>query len=78
MIPLSLANLLMVMVVKQFEMSLWWLLPGSCALFAAWGLISASLRSAEERSRPGYVKRKKAAAAHGGHGHGGHGHAAAH
>lgn len=80
MIPLSLANLLIVMFVKQFDLSLWWLFFGSCGLFAAWGLISASLRSAEERSRPGYVKRKKAAASpgHGGHGHGGHGHAAAH
>ncbi|MFO0977881.1 MAG: NADH-quinone oxidoreductase subunit NuoH [Planctomycetaceae bacterium] len=77
MIPLSLANLLMVMVVKHFGLSLWWLFLGSCGLFVAWGLISASLRQAEERSRPGYVKKKKAAATHG-HGHGGHGHAAAH
>ncbi len=77
MIPLSLANLLMVMVVKHFGLSLWWLFLGSCGLFVAWGLISASLRQAEERSRPGYVKKKKAAAKHG-HGHGGHGHAAAH
>lgn len=79
MIPLSLANLLMVMFVKHFNASQWWLLPGSLLLFAAWGAISAALRDAEQRSRPGYVRRKPSAHtnAHHSHGHG-HGHASAH
>jgi len=75
MIPLSLANLLMVMFVRHFEISNWWMLPGSAALFAAWGMISASLREAERRARPGYVRRKKVEAHHDGHAAG---HAAAH
>ena len=70
MIPLSLANLVMVMFCKHFGFSQWWLLVGSMALFAAWGTISARLREAELAERPGYVKRKKVAptAAHAGHG----------
>lgn len=71
MIPLSLANVIMVMCCLQFELSRWLLLPGSAVLFGAWGLISASLREAELAERPGYVKRKKAAQPlpqpHGGH-----------
>lgn len=79
MIPLSLANLLMVMFVKHFNASQWWLLPGSLLLFAAWGAISASLRDAEQRSRPGYIRRKPATHVHADHSHGhGHGHASAH
>jgi NADH-quinone oxidoreductase subunit H len=77
MIPLSLANLLMVMFVKHFNASQWWLLPGSLLLFAAWGAISAALRDAEQRSRPGYVRRKPAASTNAQHSHG-HGHASAH
>ena len=72
MIPLSLANLVMVMCCKHFEFSQWWLLVGSLALFAAWGTISAKLREAELAERPGYVKRKKIVAAAVAHGHGGH------
>ena len=70
MIPLSLANLVMVMFCKHFGFSQWWLLVGSIALFAAWGTISARLREAELAERPGYVKRKKVvpAAVHAGHG----------
>jgi NADH-quinone oxidoreductase subunit H len=75
MIPLSLANLLMVMFVRHFELSNWWMLPGSAALFAAWGMISASLREAERRARPGYVRRKKVETHHDSHAAG---HAAAH
>ena len=74
MIPLSLANLLMVMFCAHFGFSRWWLLPGSVMLFSAWGLISASLREAVRRAMPGYVRRKATAA----HGHVGHGHASAH
>ena len=72
MIPLSLANLVMVMFCMHFQFSRWWLLPGSAALFAAWGTISASLRESEIAERPGYVKRKKSAQAPS------HGHAAGH
>jgi hypothetical protein len=69
----------MVMFVKHFDASLWWLLPGSLLLFAAWGAISAALRDAEQRARPGYVRRKPAAPADAHHGHAhGHGHASAH
>jgi len=70
MIPLSLANVIMVMFCLHFEFSRWWLLLGSLALFAAWGSISATLREAEMSERPGYVKRKKVIASvpHGGHG----------
>jgi len=73
MIPLSLANLVMVMFCMHFEFSRWWLLPGSLGLFAAWGAIAASLREAEMAERPGYVKpkRKPLVAAHG-HGHAAH------
>jgi NADH-quinone oxidoreductase subunit H len=73
MIPLSLANLVMVMFCMHFEFSRWWLLVGSLGLFAAWGTISANLREAELSARPGYVKRKKVVpeAAHG-HAHGAH------
>jgi len=77
MIPLSLANLLMVMFVKHFDASPWWLLPGSLLLFAAWGATSAALRDAEQRSRPGYVRRKPVTQSNAHHSHG-HGHASAH
>ena len=74
MIPLSLANLVMVMFCMHFGFSRWWLFFGSLGLFAAWGVISANLREAELSERPGYVKPKKKApaVAHG------HGHAAGH
>jgi NADH-quinone oxidoreductase subunit H len=72
MIPLSLANVLMVMFCKHFEFSRWWLLLGSMGLFAAWGSISASLREAEMSERPGYVKRKKVVTAVSQGGHGAH------
>ena len=39
MIPLSLANLVMVMFCRHFEFSRWWLFVGSLGLFAAWGVI---------------------------------------
>lgn len=70
MIPLSLANLVMVMFCMHFQFNRWWLFFGSMALFAAWGTISANLREAEISQRPGYVKRKKKAlVADHGHGH---------
>ena len=70
MIPLSLANLVMVMFCMQFGFNRWWLFVGSLGLFAAWGVISANLREAELAARPGYVKpKKKAPAVDHGHGH---------
>ncbi len=71
MIPLSLANLVMVMFCMHFEFSRWWLFLGSLGLFAAWGVISANLREAELAERPGYVKPKKKAPAVA-HGHAAH------
>ncbi len=74
MIPLSLANVVMVMFWSHLNWkwkttggaSPWWLFVGSLGLFAAWGTISANLRESELAARPGYVKRRKAipAAAH--------------
>ncbi len=81
MIPLSLANVVMVMFWSHLNWkwkttggaSPWWLFVGSLGLFAAWGTISANLRESELAARPGYVKRRKAipAAAHA-HEHGAH------
>ena len=58
MIPLSLANLVMVMFCRHFDVSRWWLLVGSMGLFAAWGVISSNLRAAEIQARPGFQARK--------------------
>ena len=58
MIPLSLANLVMVMFCRHFEFSRWWLFAGSLGLFAAWGVISSNLRAAEIQSRPGFQAKK--------------------
>lgn len=59
MIPLSLANVVMVMFCMHFQFNRWWLFAGSLTLFAAWGTISARLREAELVARPGYVRRTK-------------------
>jgi NADH-quinone oxidoreductase subunit H len=40
LIPLSMANILATMIVRQYSMNFWWLLPISIVLFAAAGLIS--------------------------------------
>lgn len=53
MIPLSLGNVVLVMVCRQFYMNDWWLLAGSLALFVAWGVISANLRHSAAGQRPG-------------------------
>jgi len=58
MIPLSLANLVMVMFCRHFEFSRWWLFAGSLGLFAAWGVISSNLRAAEIQARPGFQAKK--------------------
>ncbi len=68
MIPLSLANLVMVMFCRHFDFSRWWLFVGSLGLFAAWGVISSGLRAAEIQARPGFqAKKMKVAMPHGGH-----------
>ncbi|MGH9645169.1 MAG: NADH-quinone oxidoreductase subunit NuoH [Bryobacteraceae bacterium] len=40
-IPLALVNLVLVMVVKQFHWSLWWLLPASIAALIGYGVVAA-------------------------------------
>jgi NADH-quinone oxidoreductase subunit H len=52
LIPLSLANVLIVMTVLQFEWNRWWLLPLSLALFSAAGVLSVNAKAAEIRRRP--------------------------
>lgn len=51
MIPLSLANVVAVMTIKQFQFSLWWLLPISAAMFGAAGAIGVAAKQAELNSR---------------------------
>jgi NADH-quinone oxidoreductase subunit H len=50
-IPLSLANIIAVMSVLQFELSRWWLLPISIALFALFGIAATSAKRAEINRR---------------------------
>ena len=47
LIPLSMANVVAVMTIKQFGWSLWWLLPISVAMFGAAGAISVAAKQAE-------------------------------
>jgi NADH-quinone oxidoreductase subunit H len=47
LIPLSLANVLAVMTVKQFEWNQWWLLPISLGIFVAGGIISVASKQSE-------------------------------
>ncbi|MEZ6062933.1 MAG: NADH-quinone oxidoreductase subunit NuoH [Planctomycetaceae bacterium] len=51
MIPLAVTNVVMVMFVRHFELSRWWLLAGSLVLFTAWGVISTNLRAAAAERR---------------------------
>ena len=70
LIPLATVNVLLVMIVKQFELNEWWLLPASAAVFLAAGLMGT------QSTRP-FARRVSApveADAHGGH----HGAAHAH
>jgi NADH-quinone oxidoreductase subunit H len=49
LIPLALVNLVCVMVVKEFKLGLWWLLPASAAalvVYAALAVLPSSPRSA--------------------------------
>lgn len=51
LIPLSLANVVAVMTVRQFEWNRWWLLPISLGLFAAAGVISVNAKRTEIQKR---------------------------
>ncbi|WP_437206197.1 NADH-quinone oxidoreductase subunit NuoH [Planctomicrobium sp. SH664] len=51
LIPLSMVNILAVMVVKQFGWNEWWLLPFSCLLLALAGVISVNAKRAEISAR---------------------------
>jgi NADH-quinone oxidoreductase subunit H len=52
LIPLSLANVLVVMTVLQFDWNRWWLLPLSVALFCVAGVLGVNATRAEIRRRP--------------------------
>jgi len=53
LIPLSLANMLAVMTVRQFGWSVWWLPLISIGLFCVAGVIGVGAKRAEIRRRPG-------------------------
>jgi NADH-quinone oxidoreductase subunit H len=50
-IPLSLANIVLVMTVLQFEWNRWLLLPMSIALFVSWGVVMTSAKRVEINRR---------------------------
>ncbi len=52
LIPLSLANVVIVMTVLQFGWDRWWLLPASIGLFLMAGLMGVNAKRAEIRRRP--------------------------
>jgi NADH-quinone oxidoreductase subunit H len=52
LIPLALANMVTVMVVKQFNFNPWWLTATSAALFAAAGMISVYATKSDISRRP--------------------------
>jgi NADH-quinone oxidoreductase subunit H len=52
LLPLSLANVLAVMTVRQFDWNRWWLLPLSLGLFAAAGIIGVNAKRSELTRRP--------------------------
>jgi NADH-quinone oxidoreductase subunit H len=52
LIPLSLSNVVLVMCVRQFGWSRWWLLPASLGLFAAAGIIGVNAKRSEIARRP--------------------------
>jgi NADH-quinone oxidoreductase subunit H len=52
LIPLSLANMVTVMVVKQFELNLWWLTAANVALFTAAGMIGVYAAKSDLTRRP--------------------------
>lgn len=52
LIPLSLANMVIVMTVKQFDLPQWWLTAASAGLFAAAGMISVYTTKSDISRRP--------------------------
>jgi NADH-quinone oxidoreductase subunit H len=56
MIPLALANMIAVMVVRQFEWPTWWLGPISISLFMVAGVIGVTAKRSEIRHRPGAIQ----------------------
>ena len=52
LIPLSLANMVVVMIVKQFHLNPWWLTAASAGLFAAAGMISVYTTKHDLTRRP--------------------------
>jgi NADH-quinone oxidoreductase subunit H len=56
MIPLSLANMIAVMTVLQFEWPTWWLGPLSIGLFVIAGIIGVTAKRSEIRHRPGAIQ----------------------
>jgi NADH-quinone oxidoreductase subunit H len=52
LIPLSLANMVTVMVVKQFNFDTWWLTAASAGLFVAAGMISVYVTKSDISRRP--------------------------
>ena len=67
MIPLATLNVVIVMIVKQYKLNVWWLLPMSLGLFLGAGLIGT------QSARP--FARRKAAPVEEAHGHHAHAHA---
>jgi len=52
LIPLSLANMIAVMTIRQFDWETWWLGPISIGLFCFAGVIAVNMKRAEIRHRP--------------------------
>jgi len=52
LIPLTIANLITVMFIKQFNLSPWWLTATSLGLFGAAGMISVYATKADISRRP--------------------------
>jgi NADH-quinone oxidoreductase subunit H len=52
LIPLSLANMLAVMMVRQFDWDRWTLLPVSLGLFCVAGVVGVNMKRSEIRHRP--------------------------
>src|SRR5690606_7772047 len=52
LIPLSIANIVCVMYVRQFHIGLWWLTWASAALFCVAGVIAAHTKRSEISRRP--------------------------
>ena len=52
LIPLSVTNVVAVMVVRQFHWNAYWLFPASIALTLAAGIVSVNSKRAEINRRP--------------------------